>query len=123
MVISTDRYWFAQLDEEAVQRQDAKSSHWFAEGQHSDVRGQIYNLADGGAVALPHERWPRHLFIVAGISGSIDAQLPDRVFALRAHSRLVVLPGTPCTLRARSAAWCSATSVTASAARRCSSSR
>jgi len=104
VVISTDRYSFAQLDEEAAQRKDASSSHWFAEGQHADVRGQIFNLEDGGSLALPHERWPRHLFIVAGISGSVDAQLPDRVFALRAHSRLVVLPGTPCMLRARSAA-------------------
>jgi len=104
MVVSTDKYWFAQLDEEAAQRRGERSFHWFAEGQHSDVRGQVYNLEDGAELNLPHDRWPRHLFIVVGIDGSVDAQLDDRAFALRAQSQLVVLPGTPCALRARSAA-------------------
>jgi hypothetical protein len=101
---SKEKYWLAQLDDEAAARRDQTSFHWFAEGQHSDVRGQVYNLADGGELKLPHDRWPRHVFIVTGIHGVVDAQLEEKVFPLRAHSRVVVLPGTPCTLRARSAA-------------------
>jgi len=104
VVVSTDKYWFAQLDEEAAQRRDQRSFHWFAEGQHSDVRGQVYNLEDGGELKLPHDRWPRHLFIVIGIHGSVDAELDDRTFVLGTQSQLVVLPGTPCALRARGAA-------------------
>ena len=104
MVVSTDKYWFAQLDEEATQRRDQPSFHWFAEGQHSDIRGQVFNLEDGGELKLPHDRWPRHLFIVVGIHGSVNAQLEDRRFVLRAQSQLVVLPGMPCSLRANSAA-------------------
>ena len=104
MVISTDRYSFVQLDEEAARRRDQPSFHWFAEGQHSDVRGQVYNLAAGGELKLPHDRWPQHLFIVVGIDGTAEAQLDDRAVALRAQSHLVVLPRTPCTLRATSAA-------------------
>jgi hypothetical protein len=104
MVVSTDKYWFVQIDEEAVRRRDQPSFHWFAEGQHSDVRGQVFNLAAGGELQLPHDRWPLHLFIVVGIHGSVEAQVDDRVFAVRAHSQLVVLPGTPCMLRAGSAA-------------------
>jgi hypothetical protein len=104
VVVSTDKYWFVQLDEEAARRRDQPSFHWFAEGQHSDVRGQVYNLSDRDELKLPQDRWPRHVFIVVGIDGTVEAQLEDRVFALRAHSQLVVLPGTPCTLRARSTA-------------------
>jgi hypothetical protein len=103
-VVSTDKYSFAQLDEEAAQRRDQRSFHWFAEGQHSDVRGEVFNLEDGGELELPSDRWPQHLFIVVGIHGSVEAQLEDRAFLLCAHSQLVVLPGVPCTLRARSAA-------------------
>ncbi len=104
MVVSTDKYSFVQLDEEAALRRDQRSFHWFAEGQHSDVRGQVFNLEDGGELKLPHDRWPRHLFIVVGIHGTVDAQLEDRAFVLRAQSQLVVLPGAPCTLRACSVA-------------------
>jgi uncharacterized protein (DUF2249 family) len=64
VVVSTDKYWFAQLDEEAARRRDQRSFHWFAEGQHSDVRGQVFNLEDGGELRLPHDHWPRHLFRV-----------------------------------------------------------
>ena len=104
MVISTSKYSFVQLDEEAAQRGDQPSFHWFAEGQHSDVRGQIFNFNEGGELALPHDRSPRHVFIVVGVDGFVDAELEDRVFSLRPHSQLVVLPGTACTLRARSKA-------------------
>ena len=104
MMLSTDRYSFVQLDEEAARRRDQPSFHWFAEGQHSDLRGQVYNLADGAELILPHDRWPQHLFIVVGITGAVEAQLDDRVLAVRAQSHLMLLPGTPCTLRARSAA-------------------
>jgi hypothetical protein len=101
---SSDKYWVTQLDEEATRRQDQGSFHVFAEGEHSDVRGQIYNLADGGEVVLPHDHWPRHLFVVIGIHETVDAHIEDAVFRLRAHSQLVVLPGTPCKLSANLAA-------------------
>ena len=103
MVVSTEKYSVVQLDDEAAARRDQRSFHWFAEGQHSDVRGQVYNLDDGGELKLPHDRWPHHVFIVTGIHGAVDAHLEEKVFPLRAHSRLVVLPGTPCTLHARAA--------------------
>jgi hypothetical protein len=64
----------------------------------------VFNLEDGGEVPLPHDRWPRHLFIVVGIHGSVDAQLDDRVLELRPQSQLAVLPGTRCTLRAHASA-------------------
>jgi hypothetical protein len=104
VVISTDKYWFAQLDEEAGGRRDQRSFHIFAESQHSDVRGQIYNLGTGGELALPHDGWTHHLFIVVGISGPVDAFIEDRTFQLRPQSQLVVLPGTPCKLVARAPA-------------------
>ena len=104
MGISSDKYWVTQLDVEAARRRNQGSFHVFAEGQHSDVRGQIYNLPDGGEVALPHDRWPRNLFVVIGIDGAVDADLEDRVVRLRPQSQVVILPGTPCKLTARSAA-------------------
>jgi hypothetical protein len=100
----SDKYWVTQLDEEARRRRAQGSFHAFAEGQHSDLRGQIYNLEDGGEVSVPHDRWPHHLFIVVGIHGTIDAHIESQVFPLRAQSQLVILPGTPCKLTARSAA-------------------
>jgi len=45
-------YWTAQLDEVAAVNSDRRSFHVFAEGMHSDVRGQIYNL-----VRLPSFRF------------------------------------------------------------------
>jgi hypothetical protein len=104
VVISTEKYSFAQLDEEASGRRDQRSFHVFAEGQHSDVRGQIFNLDKGGEISLPHDRWPHQLFVVVGIDGSVDADVDGRTFAMGPHSQLVVLPGTPCKLTARSAA-------------------
>ncbi len=104
MVISTEKYSFAQLDEEAGGRRDQRSFHMFAEGQHSDVRGQIFNLDVGGELALPHDRWPHHLFVVVGIAGSVGAEIEGRTFTMGPHSQLVVLPGTPCKLTARTAA-------------------
>ena len=102
--MSTEKYWFAQLDQTASQRRDQPSFHVFAEGQHSDVRGQIFNLPAGGALALPAEQWAHHLFVVIGIEGAVDAEIEGRTFSMGPHSQLVVLPGTPCTLTARSAA-------------------
>src|SRR4051812_21759752 len=100
MVISKNNFSFVQLDEEATRRRDQPSFHWFAEGQHSDCRGQVYNLDENGELNLPRD-WVRHVFIVVGIHGEVDAYLEERV---RSRSRLVVLPGTPCRLHARSAA-------------------
>ena len=104
MVHSGDGFWNVQLDDEAAARSDQPSFHVFAEGMHSDVRGQIYNLTEGGELALPHDRWPRHLFVVIGISGSVDAEMANRAVGLRPLSQLVILPGVPCRLTARSAA-------------------
>ena len=102
--MSTETYWFSQLDQEAGRRRDQRSFHVFAEGQHSDVRGQIYNFDAGGALVLPHDRWPQHLFVVIGIEGAFDADIEGRIFVMGPHSQLVVLPGTPCKLTARSLA-------------------
>lgn len=104
MGISGDKFWVTQLDEEATRRGDQKSFHVFAEGAHADVRGQIYNLEQGGELSLPHDRWPRHLFIVLGIQGTVDAHIEGQVLTLRAQSQLVLQPGTPCKLLARSPA-------------------
>ena len=89
---SSDKFWITQLDEEASRRRDQSSFHVFAEGQHSDVRGQIYNLDEGSEVALPSDRWPHHLFVVIGIHGTVDAEVDGRAFPLRSHSQAVVLP-------------------------------
>ena len=104
MGMVSNKHWVSQLDEEADRRRDQQSFHVFAEGQHSDVRGQIYNLDDGGELSLPHERWPHHLFVVIGIAGVVDAQIEGQMHRLRTHAQLVVTPGTPCKLTARSAA-------------------
>jgi hypothetical protein len=104
LAVSTDKYWVVQLDEESSRRSDQSSFHVFAEGQHSDLRGQIYNLDEGGELSLPHDSWPRHLFVAVGIHGIVDAHLEGQVFPLRAHSQMVILPGTPCKFTARSAA-------------------
>lgn len=96
MVASTDRCWYVQLDEEAIARRDQRSFHVFAEGQHADVRGQIHTLSDDGELTLPHDRWPKHLFIVIGIRGDLEALVEGKSFQVRAQSQLVILPGTPC---------------------------
>jgi hypothetical protein len=97
-----DTYWYSQLDEAASVRRDQRSFHVFAEGQHSDVRGQIFNLGDGAEVTLPHDRSLGHLFIVIGIRGTADGLILGELFQIRAHSQLVVLPGTPCKVIGRS---------------------
>lgn len=102
MVISGEGFWWAQLDEEASGRHDQGSFHVFAEAAHSDLRGRIYNLAEGGHLTIPHDRWPGHLFVVMGIAGTLDAEIGRRTVPLRALSQLVVLPGVPCRLTARS---------------------
>ena len=104
MAISTDSYWLASLDEEAAARCDQPSFHVFAEGMHSDARGQIFNVDSGGLVALSSENAPRRLFIVIGVTGSLEAQLCGQTIRLRPLSQLVVLPGVPCRIRATSRA-------------------
>jgi len=102
--MSSEKCWVTQLDEEAIRRGDQRSFHAFAEGEHSDVRGQIYNLDEGSELALPSDSWPQHLFIVLGIHGTVDAYVGRDVFHLKAQSQMVILPGTLCKLTARSAA-------------------
>jgi hypothetical protein len=100
--MTADKYWFTQLEEEAERRSGQSSFHAFAEGQHSDVRGEIRNFDNGSELNLPHDGWPNHLFILIGIHGSLEALVDATSVPLRAQSQLVILPGTPCKLIARS---------------------
>jgi hypothetical protein len=102
--MTADKYWFTQLDEQAERRRDQASFHVFAEGQHSDVRGEIRNFDDGSELHLPPDSWPNHLFIVIAIYGSLEALVDGKSVPLRPQSQLVILPGTPCKLIARSRA-------------------
>src|SRR5262249_28091149 len=104
MGMVSDRHWIAQLDEEAVARRDQSSFHVFAENQHSDVRGQIYNLDAGAELVLPYDGWPHHVFIVIGIDGVVDTLVEGTSHSLRRQTQLVLTPGTPCTLTARTPA-------------------
>ena len=101
MVVSDEKFWWVQLDEEASARSDQSSFHICAEGALSDFRAQIYNLRAGDSVDAPTVRWPNHLCVIVCISGRVDATLPDRSIELRPLSQLVVLPGVACTLTAR----------------------
>ena len=69
----TAGFWHSQLDRIARQRFDQRSFHAFAEGMHSDARGQIFNLRAGERLPLWTDQWPDHLFIVLMISGDVDA--------------------------------------------------
>jgi hypothetical protein len=93
-------YWDTQLDEVAASRADQRSFHVFAEGAHSDVRGQVFNLPAGDTLRVWSSEWPEHCFVVLCISGTVDANLADRVVAMRPLSQLVVLPTAACELRA-----------------------
>ena len=101
MVISDDKFWWVQLDEEASARSEQRSFHICAEGALSDFRAQIYNLRAGESVDAPTVRWPNHMSVIVCISGHVDATLPERSIELRRLSQLVVLPGVSCTLTAR----------------------
>jgi hypothetical protein len=94
-------FWHSQLDALARQRFDQRSFHAFAEGMHSDARGQIFNLRAGDSLPLWTDQWPHHLFIVLMISGDIDVAFVSESVELRELSQLVVLPGTGCTLSAK----------------------
>jgi len=100
MVTADDKYWVANLDDEATSRHDQPSFHVFAEGQHSDVRGQVYNLAAGASLALPHDGWPHHVFVILGVRGNLRARIAQAVVDVRPLSQVVVLPRIPCTLTA-----------------------
>lgn len=104
MISCTDDHWFAQLDDESAARHDQRSFHVFAEGRHSDVRGQIFRVTVSSPVTLWTHDWPQHLFLVLGVSGEATAELPDRTVPLRALSQLVVLPGVPCRIVSTDAA-------------------
>lgn len=87
---SGEGFWWTQLDHEAESRRDQTQFHVFAESRHSDLRGQIYNLAAGDE--LPY-RWPDHLFLLIGLAGEFEAIVGERVFPLRPFTQLVVYPG------------------------------
>lgn len=92
--------WFAQLDDVAATRADQPSFHVFAEGMHSDLRGQIFRLAAHERMPVWTAKWPRHVFVVLVICGSVRADLASGTLPMREMSQLVVLPGTPCELHA-----------------------
>ena len=98
--ISRDTFTRVQMDEEAKSRSDQPSFHVFAEGQLSDLRGQIYNVAAGASWVRPHDRCPGHVFIVTGLTGRADAEVDGCVLTLVPFTQLVVLPGVPCRLNA-----------------------
>lgn len=100
MASGDNRHWVANLDDEAERRRDQASFHVFAEGEHSDSRGQLYNLMAGHSLGLPHDRWPDHVFIILGIRGDLEAIVEDTTIGVRPLSQLVVLPGVACTLLA-----------------------
>jgi hypothetical protein len=102
MVTGDDKHWVADLDDEALRRRDQASFHVFAEGEHSDVRGQLYNLEAGGSLPLPCDRWPDHVFIVLGVRGNLQAAVASTTVGVRPLSQIVVLPGVACTLSALS---------------------
>lgn len=92
--------WFAQLDDVAAARADQTSFHVFAEGTHSDLRGQIFRLVAHERMPVWTAKWSRHVFVILVIRGSVDASLPSGTVPMREMSQLVVLPGTPCELHA-----------------------
>ena len=96
MIISSDAYWYAQLDEEASRRRDQPSFHVFAEGAHADVRGQLHRITNAAPLSLPTGPLPHHVFIVLGVSGEATAHVRDRTVELRPFSQLVILPGVAC---------------------------
>lgn len=102
MATAADGYWFADLADEAVRRRDQPSFHLFAEGTHSDARGQVINLDAGASYELPVTKMPQHLFVLIGLVGTLEAVLPDARLAVRPLSQLVVLPRVQCTLTASS---------------------
>jgi hypothetical protein len=103
-VTSSTDFWFAQLDEIVSARSDQRSFHLFAEGQHSDVRAQIYNLTPGACLELPHTNWPRHFFIVTLLAGTANAVISGHSLALRVGSQIAVLPSVAGTITANEAA-------------------
>ena len=104
MALSKNEYSLSNLDEESLRRHDQPSFHLFAEGAHSDARGQIHNLPIDARLSLPHDRWPNHIFIVLVVRGEVEALVRGDTLQLRPMSQLVILPGVPCTLSAISAA-------------------
>lgn len=100
MATHTDEYWYVALHEEAARRRDQPSFHVFAEGMHSDVRGQIFNLPSGAVYRLPSQAWPRHVFIVIAVAGQLEARFPSASQRLQALSQVVIVPGQSCELTA-----------------------
>ena len=92
--------WFTQLDAVAAARADQPSFHVFAEGMHSDLRGQVLSLAADERIPVWTAKWPHHVFVVLAIRGSVRASLPSGTVPMREMSQLVVLPGTTCELHA-----------------------
>lgn len=96
--MSDIQYWKTDLGEEVTKRRDQSSFHVFAEGMHSDVRGQVFNVTGGESLSLWSDKWPNHLFIIIVISGELDAEFNTEILNLRPQSQLVVLPGVACKL-------------------------
>ena len=96
--MSDIQYWHTNLGDEATRRRDQPSFHVFAEGMHSDIRGQVFNVTGGESLSLWSDKWPNHLFIIIVINGELDAELNNETLNLRPQSQLVVLPGVACKL-------------------------
>lgn len=103
-IISDAQFTWVQLDAAAHARRDQSSFHVLAEGMHADLRAQIYSLAAGDRFDVPSDRWPLHAFLLTGLTGTIDVTVAHRALVLRQLSQLLILPGVPCALTARSEA-------------------
>ena len=96
--MSDTQYWNTNLGEVATKRRDQSDFHVFAEGMHSDVRGQVFNMAGGDSLPLWSDKWPNHFFIIIVIDGELDAEINAETLNLHPQSQLVVLPGVACKL-------------------------
>lgn len=94
------QYWITDLVKVSEDRFDQSSFHIFAEGMHSDVRGQIFNFSCGESFPLWTSQWPTHLFIIIVIRGELEASLDEGIVQLKELDQLVVLPKSSCDLHA-----------------------
>jgi hypothetical protein len=101
VVVADGGFYWVQLDEEARERRDQPSFHIFAEGQHSDVRGQIFNLKAGDRLPRSDYTWPFLVSVFIGLIGVVEIRVDDHDFELGPLSQLVVLPGHHWQLTAR----------------------
>ena len=61
MVLSDEKFWWVQLDEEASSRLDQSSFHVCADGMLSEIHADILSLHGGETLSVPSALWPRDL--------------------------------------------------------------